>query len=197
MSERKHRLLRVILLSFVTLGLMAGAVLAQEPASSNAPEPQAVSGNMESELLREMMDLVGRDGDMTDTNLAHALDAVLKNQDFQSLMKAVLESDDLSGSLQAQDVASRPGRLLLGLLPFSLAGIVILFFAVGILLARLVFAINVYVDARAGLARGRSMVFMGPFLWALGVVIGGMLVVMVYWLVHRQESGKVPVLPSA
>jgi hypothetical protein len=47
------------------------------------------------------------------------------------------------------------------------------------------FMIGVFVDARALAQKRGSTTFVAPLIWAAATLIGGILTVLVYWIVHR------------
>jgi hypothetical protein len=133
--------------------------------------------------------LVEKSGMAGNSNTLQNLLPLLGSPEFQSALKNILAAGDLDGS-GALGFASGSGRTLPGMASCSLVGWIVLVFALNLLLARILFAVNVFINARRLASAGTPPVLMGAVLWALAVVIGGMLVVALYWLMHHSTLSK-------
>ena len=171
------------------------AVRAQEPAPAAASSNQdgdadLVSREGDGDVMQEMTDLLGKSGIASNRDVSQNLSAVLRDPNVQSLMRSVLDSTSLDG--QSDDATSRHGLHLPGLLRFPVVRLVVFVVVGTILLVRVGFAVGVLIDARGLVSRATPTLFMGPELWAAAVLLGGLLVVALYWLLHRSTLSRLP-----
>ncbi len=66
------------------------------------------------------------------------------------------------------------------IIPFAVIG-----FLLGSIIVHLALTMAVWQDASRFDHDGHPTFFVGPFLWALMTLMGGLLVVTVYWLMHH------------
>jgi len=76
-----------------------------------------------------------------------------------------------------------PNRLLPGFGIMSLYGLVLLPIAI----VHIAFALGVWDDARRFRVKRTGPFLVGPGMWALATLMGGMLAVGVYWLIHHSS----------
>ncbi len=55
-----------------------------------------------------------------------------------------------------------------------------------------IFAFAVDSDARRLTRAGSGLVFTGPFVWAAATLLGGPLVALAYWIIHRSALAPQP-----
>ena len=182
---------RFLTILALTVAWNASPVLAQGSATPPAGRGQdAGLASQGDDLMREMTELIGQSGIASNGDLSGNLSALLRDPNLQSLMRAVLEA----GSLEPEAGVTGSASQLSGILLSSVAGLLALVVAGAILLVRIVFAIGVFIAARRIAARGSPTLFIGPVLWSLAVVCGGLLVVALYWLLHHSTLSRLPSL---
>ena len=168
------------ILTVLTLAALWTAASAVPTATGGSPDATA-------DLMKELADLVGKNGIVSNEDLPNHLSTALRDQNLQAMLRTALEADSLIGDADAQGLPSRSGHPFLQLLSLSVVGTVALVVAGMILLARIVFALGVLIDARRLVSEKIPTLFMGPSMWAMAVLIGGLLVVVTYWLVHHSK----------
>ena len=78
-------------------------------------------------------------------------------------------------------------------LPSSIAPIgflVVIAFWIATAVIHIVFAIAVYRDAASLNHKGTGTTFVGPGIWSLSVLIGGVFLAAIYWLIHHSGFSK-------
>jgi len=67
-------------------------------------------------------------------------------------------------------------------------------FVVPTFIVHSIFAFAVDSDARRLTRAGGSLVFTGPFVWAAATLLGGPLVALAYWIIHRSALALRPTI---
>ena len=67
-------------------------------------------------------------------------------------------------------------------------------FVVPTFIVHTIFAFAVDGDARRLTRAGGSLVFTGPFVWAAATLLGGPLVALAYWIIHRSALALRPTI---
>ena len=59
------------------------------------------------------------------------------------------------------------------------------------IIVHLAFSAAIYNDANKQQADKQSLVFVGPIIWALAVLVGGVFAAVAYWIVHHSAMSRV------
>lgn len=187
--------LRVAVASMVMAATaLSAGVQAQVERGSNAPALTAAEESLpELDMMRDMLASLGGAEGGGDTNLARLLSGALNDPNVHALLGTMLQGG-MAGRGDGESLGSAAG--LWGVLPLAAAGVAVLILLGCVVLCRLVLAGAVYADARKLAASSVSTVLMPPLLWALCVLMGGLLVAVFYWLVHRSTLSTLRRFPG-
>lgn len=154
-------------------------------AVTNAVAP-AAGEDAELDLLQSLLGVVSGDTNAVAAIDGNTLSNLFQKTDLKQALATLLEVNDQIHD-SGPHVPASSTRHMTRLFNMQLPVLLLMVIPILVLVVRFLFAVAILSDAQKMREKGRRFVFIGPTLWVLATLAGGLMVVALYWLVHHSK----------